>query len=147
MYRMDSLFCRELPNIIARKDLPIRGRRRGDVTHAKLQAALVAALLFVRPMTAFAQGYVTFGISSARGAPFSAIQETVVTGNQFPEFRTYPPRRMQPIVTLMRDYRDSEGRTRQESLSPDSLGTTGTPSSIEIFDPVLSVMYSLNPQT
>ena len=117
------------------------------MTSAKLQAALVAGLLSMLPMTAFAQGFSTFGISAARGAPFSAIQETVFTGNQFPEFRMYPPRRIVPIVTLMRDYRDFEGRTHQERFFPASLWTTGTPSSIEIVDPVLSLMYSLNPQT
>ena len=147
MYRMDSLFYRELPNIIARNNLPVRGRRRGGVTNAKLQTARVAGMLFLLPMTAFDQGFATFGISAARGAPFSAIRETVFTGNQFPEFHVYPPPRRVPVVTLMRDYRDFEGRTRRESFFPASLWTTGMPSSIEIFDPVLSVTYMLDPKT
>ncbi len=117
------------------------------MTNAKLRAVLVAGLLSVVPGTALAQGFVAFGISPTGGAPFSAIQETVFRGNQFSGFRMYPPPRMVPIVDLVRDYRDFEGRTRQERFFPARLWTTGTPSSIEIVDPVLGVRYMLIPQT
>jgi hypothetical protein len=75
------------------------------------------------------------------GLPYSADQVTVTTQTLADGTKITHKR-------LVRIYRDSEGRERNEFFKPgvDSVGQDDSPQSVNIYDPTAGVSYYLNPR-
>ena len=81
------------------------------------------------------------GIRRVIGFPYSADQVTVTTQTLADGTKITHKR-------LVRIYRDSEGRERNEFFKPgvDAVGQEDSPQSVNIYDPVAGVSYYLNPR-
>ena len=81
------------------------------------------------------------GIRGVNGSPYSADEVTVTTQTLADGTKITHKR-------LVRIYRDSEGRERNEFFKPgvDSVGQDDSPQSVRIYDPVAGTTFSLNPR-